>query len=147
MLTLRDTRYQDVRLVFDEGPHKYNDTLGNDYKSVTTLLGSYHNKFDKDYWLKRKAKELGISEKRIEAQWDAIKDEACARGTKTHNGLEDGSCSVTPSLASMRIRHTSLRSMALMVRILEYFSMASSTLLLRRIPAVSMKQYLPVAFS
>ena len=90
MLTLRDTRYQDVRLVFDEGPHKYNDTLGNDYKSVTTLLGSYHNKFDKDYWLKRKAKELGMSEKRIEAQWDAIKDEACARGTKTHNGLEDG---------------------------------------------------------
>lgn len=65
MLTLRDTRYQDVRLVFDEGPHKYNDTLGNDYKSVTTLLGSYHNKFDKDYWLKRKAKELGMSEKEL----------------------------------------------------------------------------------
>lgn len=39
------------------------------------------------------------------------------------------------------------RSMALMERILEYFSMASSTLLFRRIPAVSMKQYFPVSFS
>ena len=57
------------------------------------------------------------------------------------------SCSVTPSTASMRIRHTSARSMAEMDRRLEYFSMASSTLDLRRMPAVSMKQYLPNSFS
>ena len=58
--------------------------------STTTLLGQYHNAFDKKYWLKKKSEELGISEKRLEQQWDQIKDEACERGTRTHNGLEDG---------------------------------------------------------
>lgn len=88
--SLRDTRYADVRLIFDEGPHKYNDTLGNDYTSTTTFLGHLHQPFDKKYWLRKKAQELKISEKRLEQQWDTIKDEACTRGTKTHNGLEDG---------------------------------------------------------
>ena len=90
MLQLRDTRYNEVRLIFKEEGHKYNDTFGNEYKSTTTLLHDYQPKFDKSYWLKKKAKELGISEKRLEQQWQSITDEACARGTKTHNGLEDG---------------------------------------------------------
>ena len=72
MLTLRDTRYNDVRLIFKEEGHKYNDTFGNEYKSTTTLLHSYQPVFDKKYWLKKKAKELGISEKRLEEQWQTI---------------------------------------------------------------------------
>lgn len=90
MLNLRDIRYNDVRLIFKEEGHKYNDTFGNEYKSTTTLLHEYQPAFDKSYWLKKKAKELGISEKRLAQQWQDITDEACARGTKTHNGLEDG---------------------------------------------------------
>lgn len=90
MLTLRDTRYNNIRLIFKENGHKYNDTFDNEYKSTTTLLHEYAPKFDKNYWLKKKAKELGISEKRLAKQWQDITDEACARGTKTHNGLEDG---------------------------------------------------------
>ena len=57
------------------------------------------------------------------------------------------SCSVTPSVASIRIRHTSLRSMAMVARRTLYFSMSSSTLDLRRMPAVSMKTNLPWSFS
>ena len=53
MLTLRDTRYNDVKLIFKEEGHKYNDTFGNEYKSTTTLLHDYAPKFDKDYWLKK----------------------------------------------------------------------------------------------
>lgn len=90
MLQLRDDRYNDIHLIFHEDGHKYNDSLGNEYLSVTTLLGSYHQKFDKNYWLLKKAKELHISPKELEKQWDTIKDEACSRGTLTHNGLEDG---------------------------------------------------------
>lgn len=90
MLTLRDTRYNDVKLIFKEDGHKYNDTNGNDYISTTTILHSLAPAFDKKYWLKKKAKELGISEKRLEKQWQDITEEACSRGTKTHNGLEDG---------------------------------------------------------
>ena len=90
MLQLRDTRYNDIRLIFKEANHSYTDTLGNSYKSVTTLLHEYQPSFNKSYWLKKKAKELGISESKLAKQWDAIKDEACDRGTKTHNNLEDG---------------------------------------------------------
>lgn len=90
MLTLRDNRYNDIRLIFKEEGHKYNDTFGNEYKSTTTLLHGYKPAFDKSYWLKKKSKELGISEARLAKQWQDITDEACARGTKTHNGLENG---------------------------------------------------------
>lgn len=89
-LTLRDARYADVRLIFEEGPHKYNDTLGNDYISTTTFLHDLSTPFDKKYWLRKKSQELHISEKRLAEQWDTITKEACERGTKTHNGLEDG---------------------------------------------------------
>lgn len=90
MLELRDKRYNDIRLVFDEPQHKYTDTLGNGYISTTTILHNYQPKFDKSYWLRKKSKELGISEKKLEQQWDTIKGEACERGSNTHNGLEDG---------------------------------------------------------
>ena len=84
-----DERYLSNFLYFDEGPHKYTDTLGNEYRSVTTLIGDYYPHFDADYWAHKKAKEQGKSEKQIKAEWERIKNEACERGTKTHNGLED----------------------------------------------------------
>lgn len=90
MLQLRDTRYNDIHLTFKEDGHKYSDNFGNEYLSVTTMLGNYHQKFNKNYWLLKKAKELHISPKELEKQWNTIKDEACERGTFTHNGLEDG---------------------------------------------------------
>ena len=90
-----DNRYKDNFLFFDEGPHKYTDTLGNEYRSVTTLLGDYYNHFNADYWAHKKAREQGKSEKQIRAEWDRIKDEACERGTSTHNGIEDAIKSVS----------------------------------------------------
>ena len=90
-----DNRYKDNFLFFDEGPHKYTDTLGNEYRSVTTLIGDYYNHFDADYWAHKKAREQGKSEKQIRAEWDRIKDEACERGTATHNGIEDAIKSVS----------------------------------------------------
>jgi len=87
---MRDTRYDEIFLYFKEEGHKYNDSLGNSYTSVTTLIhDNYVPKFNKKYWLHKKARELGVSEKTLEKQWQAITDEACARGTVTHNGLED----------------------------------------------------------
>lgn len=86
----RDPRYDEVFLYFKEEGHKYNDSLGNSYKSVTTLIhDNYVPVFDKKYWLHKKARELCVSEKTLERQWQDITKEACARGTKTHNGLED----------------------------------------------------------
>lgn len=85
-----DNRYNEVFLYFEEKEHKYNDSFGNAYKSVTTFLHNYKPSFDKTYWLRKKARELGISEKQLATQWQNITDEACGRGTKTHNYLEDG---------------------------------------------------------
>ena len=84
-----DNRYTENFLFFEEQAHKYNDTFGNEYRSVTTLIGDYYPHFDADYWAHKKAKEQGKSEKAIKAEWDRIRNEACERGTKTHNGLED----------------------------------------------------------
>ena len=87
---MRDSRYDKVFLYFKEEGHKYNDSNGNSYTSVTTLIhDNYVPKFNKKYWLHKKSKELGISEKQLEKQWQDITDEACSRGTVTHNGLED----------------------------------------------------------
>ena len=77
-------------LYFQEDGHKYTDTYGNEYISVTTIIGNYSPKFDKDYWLHKKARELGITEKELAKRWQDITDEACTRGSHTHNGLEDG---------------------------------------------------------
>lgn len=85
----RDKRYDNTFLYFEEKGHKYTDTLGNNYTSTTTFIHEYVPKFDKAYWLRRKSKELGITEKQLEARWKAISDEACTRGTATHNGIED----------------------------------------------------------
>lgn len=82
--------FNDNFLYFDEGPHKYTDNYGNEYISVTTIIGNYSPKFDKDYWLHKKARELGITEKELAKRWQDITDEACTRGSHTHNGLEDG---------------------------------------------------------
>ena len=86
-----DSVYSNNFLYFQEDGHKYTDTLGNQYTSVTTLIhDKYVPKFDKKYWLHKKSVELGISEKQLAKQWQDITDEACARGTKTHNRIEDG---------------------------------------------------------
>lgn len=86
---MRDTRYDEVFLYFEEEGHKYTDSLGHSYKSVTTLIHDYVQPFDEKYWLHKKSRELGISEKALKKQWTDITKEACERGTITHNGLED----------------------------------------------------------
>lgn len=82
--------YENNFLYFDEGPHKYTDSKGNEYLSVTTMIHeNYVPKFDKNYWLHKKARELGVSEKTLAKQWENITEEACSRGTNTHNGIEN----------------------------------------------------------
>ena len=89
-MEVRDKRYDTIKLIFKEENHKYTDTLGNEYLSTTTMLHNYAPKFDKEYWLKYKSKELHMSEERLQKQWDTITKEACEQGTNYHNGLEDG---------------------------------------------------------
>lgn len=85
-----DERYKYTHIYFDEPSHKYTDSLGNNYTSVTTMIhDNYTPRFDKNYWLKKKSKELGITASELEQQWKNITNEACTRGTATHNGIEN----------------------------------------------------------
>lgn len=78
-----------IYLYFEEKEHKYTDSRNKEYLSVTTLLSNYHASFDVNYWAHKKAKEQGKTEAQIKAEWKRIKDEACERGSITHNGIED----------------------------------------------------------
>lgn len=82
--------HEDVDLVFEEEDHIYYDRhTKREFTSVTTFLGNYKNKFDKDYWLPRSAKKKGVTEEELEAEWDRIRDEANEYGTKVHLALEN----------------------------------------------------------
>lgn len=74
--------YDDVRLYFNEAEHKYTDTFNNQYISTTTLLHNCAPTFDKKYWLKKKAKELGISEKRLENNGKILQMKLVLEGLK-----------------------------------------------------------------
>lgn len=92
---ITDSRYNDNFLYFQEDGHKYTDTSGSEYLSVTTLIGNYVEPFNEKYWAHRKAKEQGRSEKSIKAEWNRIKNEACSRGSETHEGIEHAIKSVS----------------------------------------------------
>ena len=49
-------------------PHKYYID-GEEMISATTFIGKFKEKFEEDYWSKRKAKERGITQKEILAEW------------------------------------------------------------------------------
>jgi len=76
-------------ITFDEPSHTYKDEYGIKYTSVTTLIGNYEEKFNEDYWAEKKAKELGLTKQQVLQNWKEIRDFANAKGTKTHNLLED----------------------------------------------------------
>lgn len=61
------------KINFNEEQHKYTDSQGYEYTSVTRLIGNYKNPFDTNYWSTYKALKdiLGKNE-----MWDLFKKEA-----------------------------------------------------------------------
>jgi ATP-dependent exoDNAse (exonuclease V) beta subunit len=80
--------FNDSKFKFDPIEHKYtyND---RPYISATQFLSNFHEKFDSDYWSKKKAHELGISQEEILASWQEKNDYANNLGTKTHEWIEN----------------------------------------------------------
>jgi len=81
-------------LLFNEVKHKYMDTNGNLYTSMTTSIGKYEPIFDriaiaKGSSRKKSSKYYGWSVKAILADWDKITDKSHVKGNRTHNRLED----------------------------------------------------------
>jgi len=83
-------------IYFNEELHKYTDDLSNPYTSTTTLIGKYEHKFDIKKMSKICAlsgqrgnpKYKGKSAKQLEEEWLKTTKDACEKGSKKHNHLE-----------------------------------------------------------
>lgn len=77
-------------IVFDPDTHTYiNSETGENYISVTTLLGKYKPKFDEQFHAERVAKHEGVTKEMVLESWDAIRTKATDKGTLIHNLLEE----------------------------------------------------------
>lgn len=91
-------------ITFKEDTHQYFDVTGDEYGSVSKVIGKIKTPFDKATISRaignKLAKELGVSseegQRRILAEWKAKADSSIIRGNFIHNNLEDylltGSC-------------------------------------------------------
>jgi hypothetical protein len=79
-------KFRDITY-YDE-PHDYLID-GVKYESTTGLLGEYKEKFDSQYWAKRKAKENSITVEEQLLEWEVINKVATTKGTIIHNYIED----------------------------------------------------------
>lgn len=77
-----------VDIQFYEKEHLYYNK-GKKLISTTTLIKQFEQPFNKDYWLRIKAKQEGITEKELEAIWDAKKEAGISKGSYLHNYIED----------------------------------------------------------
>jgi ATP-dependent exoDNAse (exonuclease V) beta subunit len=91
---MRDTvldllnKYDDPKFQFDPIKHKYTYE-GKHFISVTQFISRFHEKFDSDYWSKKKAEEAGVEQEEILRQWQVLNDRANHIGTSTHNWIEN----------------------------------------------------------
>lgn len=82
-------------IYFEELGHKYTDSLGTKYTSVTTFVGQFEP--DKDWDLiaekaiknNKDGKYTGMSVPEVRAQWKYSGDYACTLGTAVHAKLEN----------------------------------------------------------
>lgn len=87
MITEYELKERFKHVHFIDETHTYY-VNGNRVPSVSSVIGKYKPKFDKEYWLPRKAKELGVTEVELEAVWNLKRDTAIEKGKNTHNFIE-----------------------------------------------------------
>ena len=76
-----------MKIYFDESTHTYkSDSL--DFTSVSSVISKYKQPFDKDGLSKKKAKERGVSQEEILAEWAEINKVAIDKGHKLHSEKE-----------------------------------------------------------
>lgn len=77
-------------VVFDENNHTYTNTdTGENYISVTTLLGKYKPKFDVDAQAARYAAREGLLVEDVKQHWADLNRISTTRGTAIHAVLEN----------------------------------------------------------
>lgn len=83
-------------IFFEEIPHKYTDSFGTDYTSVTTFVGKFEQEKDWNLIAEKASKNpnnavaYGKPVDEIRAAWKYSGDYACALGTMVHSVMEYG---------------------------------------------------------
>ena len=75
---------------FYEAGHSYYYKSEKVNKSVTGLVSQFVEPFDEKKWLPKKAKERGISELELKAEWQKKADISASTGTLFHRYMEEG---------------------------------------------------------
>lgn len=80
-----------MTLQFQEDIHQYRWLEEPDTKltSVSTLIGYYHEKFDREAISKKTAEKRGVSQESLLAEWDYENKKSLERGTRYHKMREE----------------------------------------------------------
>ena len=78
---------RDSKICFDCDSHTYTFN-GTVFKSVTTIVDECFEKFDADYWARKKAPSLGMTPQAVKDMWDQKGEEARNLGTQMHEKIE-----------------------------------------------------------
>lgn len=81
-----------MNIRFDEESHTYTYACDGEYinlTSVSNILSRFKQKFDKEFWLAKKAKERGITPEELDKEWQDKTNRALDRGTKYHKEREE----------------------------------------------------------
>ena len=85
--------FRDPNFKFNEDSHTYtyleNGKPVQTFTSVTGFISLFKQKFDKDFWSKKKAKQLGVPQQQILNEWQENSEIAMDLGTQVHKWIED----------------------------------------------------------
>lgn len=68
--------------------HQYFSHEGTEYTSVSRVLGGLKEPFDEQFWSKKKAQELGVTQKEVLDMWDRKRRGSTDHGTRVHDAIE-----------------------------------------------------------
>jgi ATP-dependent exoDNAse (exonuclease V) beta subunit len=77
-----------LEITFTESDHKYIDSNGKIYTSITTFINQYFPTFETDKIAQKKADKIGVEKETLIQQWKDNAKEACNYGTRVHENCE-----------------------------------------------------------
>jgi len=89
--------FKDSNFIFDEPSHTYTYS-GKKFDSVTTFLKNFKEPFQRDYWVREKARQRGVDPSVIENEWKEKADKSTVLGTNVHKWIEDFWTGLNPEM-------------------------------------------------
>jgi hypothetical protein len=89
--------FQDKNFLFEEESHTYTYS-GKKFDSVTTFLKNFKEPFQRDYWVREKARQRGVDPSVIENEWQTAANKSTKLGTNIHKWIEDFWTGLSPEM-------------------------------------------------